>query len=84
VRDLGIAGYIGTPSFLKLIVEKADELKADISSLRKAHVGAEYLPPALRQAMLGRGIRVTQSYGTATWVRSPTSRSGRMAPSPKA
>ena len=65
VRDLGIAGYIGTPSFLKLIVEKADELKADISSLKKAHVGAEYLPPALRRAMLGRGIRVTQSYGTA-------------------
>ncbi len=65
VRDLGIAGYIGTPSFLKLIVEKADELKADISSLKKAHVGAEYLPPALRQAMLARGIRVTQSYGTA-------------------
>jgi len=65
VRDLGIAGYIGTPSFLKLIVEKAGELKADISSLKKAHVGGEYLPPALRQAMLGRGIRVTQSYGTA-------------------
>ena len=65
VRDLGIAGYIGTPSFLKLIVEKADELKADISSLKKTHVGGEYLPPALRQAMLARGIRVTQSYGTA-------------------
>ena len=65
VRDLGIAGYIGTPSFLKLIVEKAAELNVDISSLKKAHVGAEYLPPALRQAMLGRGIHVTQSYGTA-------------------
>ena len=65
IRDLGIGGYIGTPSFLKLIVEKADEMKADISSLKKAHVGAEYLPPALRQAMLARGIRVTQSYGTA-------------------
>ena len=65
IRDLGIDGYIGTPSFLKLVVEKADEMKADISSLKKAHVGAEYLPPALRQAMLGRGIRVTQSYGTA-------------------
>jgi phenylacetate-CoA ligase len=65
IRDLGIDGYIGTPSFLKLVIEKADELKADISSLKKAHVGAEYLPPALRQAMLGRGIRVTQSYGTA-------------------
>jgi phenylacetate-CoA ligase len=65
IRDLGIDGYVGTPSFLKLIVDKADEMKADISSLKKAHVGAEYLPPALRQAMLGRGIRVTQSYGTA-------------------
>jgi phenylacetate-CoA ligase len=65
IRDLGITAYSGTPSFLKLIVEKAAELKVDISSLRKAHVGAEYLPPALRQAMLERGIRVTQSYGSA-------------------
>jgi phenylacetate-CoA ligase len=65
IRDLAISGYIGTPSFLRLIVEKADELKVDISSLVKAHVGAEYLPPALRQAMLARGIRVAQSYGSA-------------------
>jgi phenylacetate-CoA ligase len=33
--------------------------------LKKAHVGAEYLPPTLRAAMLERGIRVTQSYGSA-------------------
>jgi phenylacetate-CoA ligase len=65
IRDLRIDAYIGTPSFLKLIVEKAGEMKCDISSLKKAHVGAEYLPPALRQAMLERGIRVTQSYGSA-------------------
>ena len=65
IRDLKIDAYIGTPSFLKLIVEKGSELGSDISSLKKAHVGAEYLPPALRQAMLERGIRVTQSYGTA-------------------
>ncbi|MBC7802899.1 MAG: AMP-binding protein [Candidatus Parcubacteria bacterium] len=65
IRDLRIGGYIGTPSFLKLIVEKADEMKCDIASLQKAHVGAEYLPPALRQSMLDRGIRVTQSYGSA-------------------
>ena len=32
-------------------VEKADELKRDISSLKKAAVAAEYLPPALRAAM---------------------------------
>jgi phenylacetate-CoA ligase len=65
IRDLKIDGYIGTPSFLKLIVEKAGELQCDISSLKKAHVGAEYLPPALRQAMLARGLHVTQSYGSA-------------------
>ncbi len=65
IRDLKVRGYIGTPSFLKLIVEKAAEMGADISSLSRAHVGAEYLPPALRQAMLERGIRVTQSYGSA-------------------
>lgn len=65
IRDLRIDAYIGTPSFLKLVVEKAEEMKADISSVRKAHVGAEYLPPALRQAMLARGIHVTQSYGSA-------------------
>ncbi|TAK45026.1 MAG: phenylacetate--CoA ligase family protein, partial [Betaproteobacteria bacterium] len=65
IRDLRVAGLVGTPSFLKLIVEKADEMKADIASLGKAHVGAEYLPPALRQGMAARGIRVSQSYASA-------------------
>jgi len=65
IRDLRINGFGGTPSFLKLIVEKADELKIDVSSLKKAIVGAEYLPPALRQAMAARGIRVLQLYATA-------------------
>jgi phenylacetate-CoA ligase len=65
IRDLRVNGYGGTPSFLKLIVEKAGELKIDVSSLRKAIVGAEYLPPALRQAMAARGIRVLQLYATA-------------------
>ena len=65
IQGLRLCGYIGTPSFLKLIVEKADELKSDISSLKKAQVGAEYLPPALRKAMQERGIAVTQMYGSA-------------------
>ncbi len=65
IRDLRINAFGGTPSFLKLIVEKADELKIDISSLQKAIVGAEYLPPALRQAMSAHGIRVLQLYATA-------------------
>jgi len=65
IRDLSINAYVGTPSFLKLIAEKADEQKSDISSLKKAQVGAEYLPPALRKAMKERGIAVTQMYGSA-------------------
>jgi phenylacetate-CoA ligase len=65
IRDLRLNAYVGTPSFLKLIVEKADEMKADISCLQKAQVGAEYLPPALREALLKRGIRVSQCYASA-------------------
>ena len=65
IRDLHISSYVGTPSFLKLIVEKADEMKVDIGCLKKALVGAEYLPPALRAAMGARGIQVLQMYGTA-------------------
>jgi phenylacetate-CoA ligase len=65
IRGLGVDGFLGTPSFLKLIVEKADEMKADLSCLKKAQVGAEYLPPALRSAMKERGIRVTQMYASA-------------------
>jgi len=65
IRDLQIASFVGTPSFLKLIVEKAEEMKADIGCLKKALVGAEYLPPALRDAMRARGIQVLQMYGTA-------------------
>ena len=65
IAGLRIGGFIGTPSFLKLIVDKADELKADLGNLKKAMVGGEYLPPALRKSLGERGIRVMQSYATA-------------------
>ena len=65
IRDLRLNAFVGTPSFLKLIVEKADELKVDISCLQKAQVGAEYLPPVLRKGMKDRGIMVSQCYASA-------------------
>ena len=65
MRDLAVNAFIGTPSFLKLIVDKADELKADISCLGKAMVGGEYLPPALRESLAARGMRVAQLYASA-------------------
>jgi phenylacetate-CoA ligase len=52
--------YVGTPSFLKLILDKADELSVDLSFLKKALVTGEYLPPGLRETFTGRGITVLQ------------------------
>ena len=57
--------YGGTPSFLRIILEKADELKADVSSVKKALLSAEALPPRLRQWFQGRGIAALQCYASA-------------------
>lgn len=58
--------YIGTPSFLKIIIEKALELGADISSVQRAVVGAEALPPSLRKWLQEHGVaHVLQMYASA-------------------
>ena len=63
--DLRPQGYIGTPSFLKILVEKATDTGADIRSLTKASVGGEACPPSLRDWLAERGVQAYQSYGTA-------------------
>ena len=65
IHDLRPAGYVGTPSFLRIIVEKADELGVDISSLKRALVAAEALPESLRAQLDDRGISTLQCYGSA-------------------
>ncbi len=65
MADLQPAGYIGTPSFLKLILEKAAEMGVALPSLTKASVGGEAFPPSLRDWFTQRGISAYQSYGTA-------------------
>jgi phenylacetate-CoA ligase len=65
IADLKPVGYIGTPSFLKIIIEKAAELKADVSSLKKAVVSGEAFFPAQKQLCAERGIAAYQGYGTA-------------------
>lgn len=65
IADLRPDGYVGTPSFLKIILEKADEMGADVSSLKKALVSGEALPPPLREGFAARGIEVVQCYATA-------------------
>ena len=63
--DLRPECYVGTPSFLRIIVEKAEELGADISSLKKAVVSGEALPGVTRDWLSERGITVRQCYATA-------------------
>ena len=65
IADLKPQAYVGTPSFFKIILEKADELKLDASSISKALVSGEALPPPLRDGFSERGIRVQQCYATA-------------------
>ena len=65
IADLKPQAYVGTPSFLKIILEKADELKTDASSIKKALVSGEALPQQLRDSFSEREVRVQQCYATA-------------------
>ena len=65
VADLRPQGYIGTPGFLKILVDKAVETGVEIGSLGKALVGGEAFPPSLRDWLQDRGIAAYQSYATA-------------------
>lgn len=67
-QDLGATGYIGTPSFLMSLIQKAEEMGLDFRrdfKIRKATVSAEPLPPSLRARLESYGLTVTNAYGTA-------------------
>lgn len=65
MAELLPAGYIGTPSFLKLILEKAEALNTPLPSVRKALVSGEAFPPSLRDWLQARGVSGYQCYATA-------------------
>ena len=58
-------GYVGTPSFLKILLDKADEMGVRVGSLRKAVMSGEAFPAPLRAAFSARGIDAYQVYATA-------------------
>ncbi len=58
-------GYVGTPSFLKILLEKARESGVGRTSLRHALVSAEALPSALRTHLAESGVVALQCYTTA-------------------
>ncbi|TVQ58498.1 MAG: phenylacetate--CoA ligase family protein [Rhodobacteraceae bacterium] len=57
--------WAGTPDFLKVILDKAPDLRADLSSITRALVSGGALFPSLRQEYADRGVSVLQCYATA-------------------
>ena len=66
IADLRPDTYVGTPSFLRIIIDKAREMGADISSIKNALMGAEALPESLRTWLQENGVpHVLQTYASA-------------------
>ena len=65
IADIKPTGYAGTPSFLVTLLEKAAELGEDVTSLSKAVVGGEALPPSVRQNIADKGVNCVQIYASA-------------------
>ncbi len=63
-RDIGVTAYAGTPDFLKVILDRAEEQGVSLS-IRRAAVGGGALFPSLRQEYADRGISCLQCYATA-------------------
>ena len=63
--DLRPAGYIGTPSFLRILLEKAEALNLPLPSLTRAMLSGEAFPPSLRDWLTARGVDGMQCYATA-------------------
>jgi len=64
VAELRPQGYIGTPSFLKILLDKAAE-QGQRLSFSKALVSGEAFPPSLRDWLTERGVQGYQCYATA-------------------
>lgn len=69
MHDLGVSGYVGTPSFLMHLIQRAEEMGLDFREsfkLTKALVSAEPLPAPLRNTFVEKyGIAICNTYATA-------------------
>lgn len=63
-RDVGVTAYVGTPSYLKALLEAADDRDTPLQ-IQRAFVSAEPLPPSLRDWLSSRVPTVRQGFGTA-------------------
>lgn len=65
MADLQPDGYVGTPSFLRILVDKAEESGVALPRLKKALVSGEAFPPSVRDSLAAKGIQAYQAYATA-------------------
>jgi len=68
MKELGVTGYVGTPSFLMKLLRKSEEMGFDWRDFKldKALVTAEPLPGSLRQELVETyGVQVGNAYATA-------------------
>ncbi|WPB59539.1 phenylacetate--CoA ligase family protein [Xylophilus sp. GOD-11R] len=63
--ELRADAYVGTPSFLRILLEKAAERGTALPHLRRALVSGEAFPPSLRDWVAERGVRAFQCYASA-------------------
>jgi phenylacetate-CoA ligase len=65
IAHLRPVGYVGTPDFLKILLDSAEKSGKVVSSIKRALVSGAALPASLRQELAGRGVAVLQCYATA-------------------
>jgi phenylacetate-CoA ligase len=59
------SAYVGTPDFLKILLDAAEKAGKDASSFKRGLVSGAALPPSLRKELLERGVAVKQCYAVA-------------------
>jgi len=59
------SGYVGTPDFLKILLDTAEKTGKDAASIKRALVSGAALPASLREELGSRGFAVLQCYATA-------------------
>jgi phenylacetate-CoA ligase len=65
IAHLKPVGYMGTPDFLKILLDAAAKAGKDVSSIKRGLVSGAALPGSLRQELSSRGVDVLQCYATA-------------------
>ena len=59
------SGYVGTPDFLKILLDITEKSGKDATSIKRGLVSGAALPASLREELRGRGVAVLQCYATA-------------------